>query len=386
MKILKITLITLAVLALAGWFLLFRSVPLKVSAETTILTEPRTEDGRWVDYRAYLIAQFPKDGNTEKNSARGMVELFGLEADDEENLKSEHWEMLGLEPPDENQKAPFSIPEILIELICGDGSPEIALPDLETIREYVTAATPALDAMAEVIQKAEFYAFPVVPNSSDEIVEALLPDLSFLNRIATAFELRAYLRKEDGDLEGEQADRLILMKFGRQIQNQALTLITLLRGNAIEKRGAGLKDPEKWKTLEPIDRQENLRRVLEFERLLAPSAIQNVCRKGKKGSSYGNLVPDDAPNGFSEWLVTHLGFDWNVVAKRLNENQQKILFQEENAPPFEVPAHDSWMEFPKIFSRRARSEVLADFLAIPSCHMMPHVRQFLLEDVPAPTP
>ena len=134
------------------------------------------------------------------------------------------------------------------------------------------------------------------------------------------------------------------------------------------------------------DRKENLWRVLEFERLLAPSAIQNFCRKGKKGSSYGNLVPDDAPNGFSEWLVTHLGFDWNVVAKRLNENLQKILFQEENAPPFEVPAHDSWIEFPKFFSRRARSEVLADFLAIPSCHIVPQVRQMLLEEVSAPAP
>ena len=59
MKILKITLITLAVLALAGWFFLFRSVPLKISPETTILTEPRTEDGKWVNYRAYLISQFP---------------------------------------------------------------------------------------------------------------------------------------------------------------------------------------------------------------------------------------------------------------------------------------------------------------------------------------
>ncbi|MBQ9456163.1 MAG: hypothetical protein IJU53_10905, partial [Thermoguttaceae bacterium] len=114
MKILKITLIVLFVIALAGWFLLFRSVPLKISPETTILTEPLTEDGKWVDYRAYLIAQFPKDGNTEKNSARGMLALFG-EAGDVESFK-DYWKMLGLEPPEENQKAPFSISdEILLD-------------------------------------------------------------------------------------------------------------------------------------------------------------------------------------------------------------------------------------------------------------------------------
>ena len=152
MKILKITLITLCVLALAGWFLLFRSVPLKVSPETTILTEPLTEDGRWVDYRSYFISQFPKDGNTEKNSARGMLALFG-EAGDVENL--DYWEMLGLEPPEENQKAPFSISdEILLDEKFDDCKKveDYFAADPEAVREFVSAATPALDAMAEVIQ------------------------------------------------------------------------------------------------------------------------------------------------------------------------------------------------------------------------------------------
>ncbi|MBR0191621.1 MAG: hypothetical protein IJQ31_06115 [Thermoguttaceae bacterium] len=382
MKILKITLITLAVLALAGWFFLFRSVPLKISPETTILTEPRTEDGRWVDYRAYLIAQFPKDGNTEKNSARGMLALFGA---GDENFNPEYWEMLGLEPFDENRKPPFEIPEKLIEFSCGDGSPEIALPDLETIREYVTAATPALDAMAEVIQKAEFYAFPVVPNSSDEIVEALLLDLSFLNRLATAFELRAYLRKEDGDLEGEQADRLILMKFGRQIQNQALTLSTLLRGNAIEKRGAGLKDPEKWKTLEPIDRKENLRRVLEFEGLFPPSVIQNHLRMGRtKGfSSLGEagVMPDE----WFDWFAMYLGFDWNIVAKRSIETQKKGFFPEKN--PFSMPVRSLWWDYlHALFSRRARSEFLGEYLGRCTSVDLSLSQPFLLEEVSPPAP
>ena len=382
MKILKITLITLAVLALAGWFFLFRSVPLKISPETTILTEPRTEDGRWVDYRAYLIAQFPKDGNTEKNSARGMLALFGA---GDENFNPEYWEMLGLEPFDENRKPPFEIPEKLIEFSCGDGSPEIALPDLETIREYVTAATPALDAMAEVIQKAEFYAFPVVPNSSDEIVEALLLDLSFLNRLATAFELRAYLRKEDGDLEGEQADRLILMKFGRQIQNQALTLSTLLRGNAIEKRGAGLKDHEKWKTLEPIDRKENLRRVLEFEGLFPPSVIQNHLRMGRtKGfSSLGEagVMPDE----WFDWFAMYLGFDWNIVAKRSIETQKKGFFPEKN--PFSMPVRSLWWDYlHALFSRRARSEFLGEYLGRCTSVDLSLSQPFLLEEVSPPAP
>ena len=384
MKILKITLITLCVLALAGWFLLFRSVPLKISPETTILTEPRTEDGRWVDYRAYLISQFPKDGNTEKNSARGMLALFG-EAGDVENL--DYWEMLGLEPPEENQKAPFSISdEILLDEKFDDCKKveDYFAADPEAVREYVSASTPALDAMAEVIQKAEFFAFPVVPNSLDDlVVSARTVDVVGLLEVLNAFRFRAWLREKDGDQEGADADRLTLLKLGRQIQNKATTLVMLLLGNEMEKVGAGLKDPEKWKTLEPIDREANLRRALELERLFAASAIQNFCRLGRNGNSMSKWVYYDGIDELFVWPVMYLGFDWNIVAKRLNETTQKIYFPEENAVPFEVPRH-SWWEIPKLFSRRARSEIWADVLG--SSVSIDQSRQFLLEEVSPPAP
>ena len=385
MKILKITLITLAVLALAGWFFLFRSVPLKISPETTILTEPRTEDGRWVDYRAYLIAQFPKDGNTEKNSARGMLALFG-EAGDVESFK-DYWKMLGLEPPEENQKAPFSISdEILLDEKFDDCKKveDYFAADPDAVREYVSAATPALDAMTEVIQKAEFFAFPVVPNSLDDlVVSARTVDVVGLLEVLNAFRFRAWLREKDGDQEGADADRLTLLKLGRQIQNKAMTLVMLLLGKEVEKVGAGLKDPEKWKTLEPIDREANLRRALELERLFAASAIQNFCRLGRNGNSMSKWVYYDGIDELFVWPVMYLGFDWNIVAKRLNETTQKIYFPEENAVPFEVPRH-SWWEIPKLFSRRARSEIWADVLG--SSVSIDQSRQFLLEEVSPPAP
>ena len=384
MKILKITLITLAVLALAGWFFLFRSVPLKISPETTILTEPRTEDGKWVDYRAYRISQFPKDGNTEKNSARGMLALFG-EAGDVENL--DYWEMLGLEPPEKNQKAPFSISdEILLDEKFDDCKKveDYFAADPDAVREYVSAATPALDAMTEVIQKAEFFAFPVVPNSLDDlVVSARTVNVVGLLEVLNAFRFRAWLREKDGDQEGADADRLILLKLGRQIQNKATTLVMLLLGKEVEKVGAGLKDPEKWKTLEPIDREANLRRALELERLFAASAIQNFCRLGRNGNSMSQWVYYDGIDELFVWPVMYLGFDWNIVAKRLNETTQKIYFPEENAVPFEVPRH-SWWEIPKLFSRRARSEIWADVLG--SSVSIDQSRQFLLEEVSPPAP
>lgn len=386
MKILIITLITLAVLALAGWFLLFRSVPLKISPETTILTEPLTEDGKWVDYRAYLISQFPKDGNTEKNSARGMLALFG-EAGDVENL--DYWEMLGLEPPEENQKAPFSISdEILLDEKfddCKKVEDYFAVAP-EAVREYVTAASPALEAMVEVIQKAEFYAFPVVPNSLDDlVVSARTVDVVGLLEVLNAFRFRAWLREKDGDQEGADADRLTLLKLGRQIQNKATTLVMLLLGKEVEKVGAGLKDPEKWKTLEPIDREANLRRVLELEGICSPSVIQNHLRMGRtKGfSSLGEagVMPDE----WFDWFAMHLGFDWNIVAKRSIETQKKGFFPEKN--PFSMPVRALWWDYlHALFSRRARSEFLGEYLGSRTSVDLSLSQPFLLEEVSPPAP
>ncbi|MDO4858895.1 MAG: hypothetical protein Q4A17_13240 [Thermoguttaceae bacterium] len=380
MKILIITLITLAVLVLAGWFLLFRSVPLKVSPETTILTEPLTEDGRWVDYRSYFIAQFPKDGNTEKNSARGMVALFGS---GDMNFKPEHWKMLGLEPFDENRKAPFEIPEPLLlnekfEYCCK--IEDYLTVDPEAVHEYVAAASPALDAMAEVIQNAEYYAFPFVFQGPDDLTEALL-DIRQIREIALLFAFRADLREKDGDLEGADADRLIMLKFGRQIQNEGHCTVELLVGKAVENGGIeDLKDRKKMETLEPIDREANLRRALENERIWAASYLQYVCRTGNK-----SFCATQQLNGYSKglcWFISHLGYDWNVVTKRMNEISQKAYFPEENAEPYEPPRYWSLWELP---FRRARSEFLADFLT-SSLGDVQLCCEKLLEDEPASDP
>ncbi len=385
MKILKITLITLAVLVLAGWFLLFRSVPLKVSPETTILTEPLTEDGRWVDYRSYFISQFPKDGNTEKNSARGMVALFGS---GDENFKPEHWKMLGLEPFDENRKAPFEIPEPLLlneKFKSCEKNEDCLAADPEAVREFVTSVSPALDAMAEVIQNSEFYFFPIVSLKPDDFLFIVNVDIGQIDKIACAFELRALQREKDGDQEGADADRLTLLKFGRQIQNDGLTIASALTGKRVERMGAGLKDPEKWKTLEPIDREKILRQVLENERISVASTIQYLCRTGRNEDLLEVFLCayDDSYGQFAQ-LLMQTKFDWNIVAKRLNETTQKLYFPDENAEPYEIPVHHFSREFPKILSRRARSEIMADFFVDLLISAIPPLRKIILEEVSAP--
>ncbi|MBR0192544.1 MAG: hypothetical protein IJQ31_10820 [Thermoguttaceae bacterium] len=365
MKLLKYSLIVLVLLALAGWFFLFRSVPLKVSPETTLLTEPLTEDGRLVDYASWLAAQFPKDGNTAKNSARGMLELFGPGLYDVRNFKPEHWKLLGLEPIPENQEPRFTLPK------SDDFSGKFAsvyheleecfAVDPEGFRAWVNALSPALDAMAEVLQNSEFYAFPLLAKGPDSLFSAEILDASQAREVAINFQARAFLREKEGDLEGAEADRIAIMKLGRQMQNGAQVISHLLIGRAIEQMGSKPDLLEKMETLEPVDQEKNLRRVLEMERIMSASGVQNLYRTTRDGSV------NDFPINGATWILLHLGMDWNIAAKRVNEALQRVYFPEENAEPYQIPQRRLNGFSPKLLSLRARSEIFGDVLALNLC-------------------
>lgn len=291
--------------------------------------------------------------------------------------------MLGLEPFDENRKPPFEIPEPLLlneKFKSCEKNEDCLVTDPEAVREFVTSVSPALDAMAEVIQNSEFYFFPIVSLKPDDFLFIVNVDIGQIDKIACAFELRALQREKDGDQEGADADRLTLLKFGRQIQNDGLTIASALTGKRVERMGTGLKDPEKWKSLEPIDREKILRQVLENERISVASTIQYLCRTGRN-EDYSKVF-------WSEYdfcgVLMQTKFDWNIVAKRLNETTQKLYFPDENAEPYEIPVHDLSREFPKILSRRARSEIMADFFVELLISAIPPLRERILEEVSAP--
>ncbi len=72
--------VSLFVLACAGvWFLqdLFVSVPLKISQETTSLTQPLTKDRTFVNYFAHMQSLVPKDSAADKNLIRRIVRILG---------------------------------------------------------------------------------------------------------------------------------------------------------------------------------------------------------------------------------------------------------------------------------------------------------------------
>ncbi len=60
-----------------AWILCFREVPLKISPQTTYLTEPKTADGLCVDYFAAIKEQFEPKCKPEENGFRMIVQALG---------------------------------------------------------------------------------------------------------------------------------------------------------------------------------------------------------------------------------------------------------------------------------------------------------------------
>ena len=93
----------------------FRAVPLRISPETTFITEPLTSCGKQVDYFLALEQLlYPPEMKTDDNGYRMILQSFGLpEGRNEysENLRRQFYEKLGLDPdvePTHEFKSPWA--------------------------------------------------------------------------------------------------------------------------------------------------------------------------------------------------------------------------------------------------------------------------------------
>ena len=74
-----IALMCFALLCYVAWECLFKSVPLRISPETTYITEPLDASGKWVDYfKAMELKLYPAEMKTDENGARIIVRALGI--------------------------------------------------------------------------------------------------------------------------------------------------------------------------------------------------------------------------------------------------------------------------------------------------------------------
>ncbi|MDO4628254.1 MAG: DUF1559 domain-containing protein [Planctomycetia bacterium] len=409
-------------LVLAGIYSwnLFVSVPLKISPETTLYTEPLTSDGRGVDYFAVMETFYPDEMKTEKNSAREILRRLGPGPElrnvlylspEEYSADYEYfYTSLGLEPvsPTEKPEVAFTEVKTAFETWLKTQFPDAKEDDAtlwerkarfaqtddyfalepEFIREWVTQNSPALDVVAEAVTDAEFLALPrvKVKNHPETLSLSLDFTMAFLKeyrQIARGFWIRAQVRVADGDIDGAIADQMTCFKLGRQIQNGACNVLEFQLGVGIEEYGRQFElatNPDAQPTAEYWERmaeiisqnsrkEEALKHVFECDRILYLSMIQDFARQPRLDIWEGYY---DFP--FSAWLSC----DWNHVMTRILELYEKCVLQNQPKLLDEISqkfyTHDIWQVF-RLLKRSGRSELLALALlnlVVPASEMVWH--------------
>jgi hypothetical protein len=109
-----------ALLLTTAYLCLFRSVPLRISKETTYITEPLKSNGKEVDYFvAWEEAAYPEGIATEKNGYRLIIQHLGMSTELEPALFGQLCEKLGLAAdsihPDMTFEEPFAFLKAYVE-------------------------------------------------------------------------------------------------------------------------------------------------------------------------------------------------------------------------------------------------------------------------------
>ncbi|MDO4628164.1 MAG: hypothetical protein Q4C70_03190, partial [Planctomycetia bacterium] len=414
-------LVFLVLMGVGAWNF-FVSVPLEISPETTVVTEPRTADGRNIDFFALMRADYPAEMKTEKNAACEILRRLGpgenlyrdlrtvhdggfydsgRDATEAETVAKykEYYETLGLEPvvPDAKAETPFTpLSRTLFYTWLEAKYPNRFDDDAqydeyearanrfhdadldgyfsiepEFVREWLTQNSPALDAVAEAVKKAEFckfpYVFPVRKNATPLAV--LLPGAGDVGEIQNGFFVRISVSVAEGRFDDALADYETCVKLGRQIMQESDMLVELFVGYSFENTIRNQKfftnpdfqpTAEQWRRIREFPQSvpwTEIKEVLKKERLSDIACIQSASLYPRENEY---IFPDNSPVKY----LAYLGYDWNHVARRFNEFYTYCFCQDEYHSPsvFEEPYKDyntEWDFIPLLLTRKSRSELLA---------------------------
>lgn len=382
-------------LTLGFWWFQLRSVPLEICPETTILTEPRTSDGRCVDYVAYLYSLYPPETKTDRNAAFRILRLVGVPEKDPPSARAfrhygiekkglpdeetacreyiaQHYAVLGMTPcepefpmapdwsenayerflkrkfpnheTDSEEAAMFETANERFLTECGNFGDKAAF-DPEFTRAWLEENSPMLDAVSRAISESEICCFPFLTEHVPEL--QVNPQILLIRDLGEKLLFRAACRIQTGDLEGALADQAVCCRFAQMIQRHSLFLTEFLVASAIElnahtlpfgRNPAAQPSAEQWRRFltasgQPLTSRETQKtRVREM--LEGPELF--LALAGWQEAMNGNWGCAEEDSRL--WL-RRCGWDWNIVFRTFlqtfREDLKRDLFQS-------VSAGDSW--------------------------------------------
>lgn len=369
----RVGIIALIVLAL-GWWNLFRERALVISPETTIITQPRTRDGKYVDYTEAIRLDRPREMKTDENAARILVRelrpdmeqtprTVWLAADDQKakRIKSAVYRELGLDPdiPETTRLTSFyddydaklrekypkaqdgsespEYKELHDRFYYGfAGSPEKVKIDEEFTRDWVARNNEALDIIVAA-SKAKIYQYPFTMDSDEEwplSFGLLLPCTQESRNYARSLAFRSAWRVAAGDIDGAIDDIIACRRLGNKLGEHSFCLVETLVGIAEMGIAAGCApggnadaEPtrEQWQRYYDAlastpNRVDMLGIIDKGERYGGPDIIEHLAAmpRGKRAKFVTNLSGNGDNPLFLLRLVLSFGYDWNTVTREYN--------------------------------------------------------------------
>ncbi len=346
--------VPLVVLAVFLYWNLLRTPPLRISKETTYITQPLTSDGTRVDYFAALEQElYPPEMKTDDNGYRLIVRALGVSEDtewesdkgiDREARVAQVYEKLGLDPavkPTMTFMEPF---EYFRKYVDREGLDEKQLYDLESkVHEpwtlddlpmmalWLEQSAPVLDLVGDAVRKPTF-CIPLTRSEHPTILGNMtfFSDIGRVRAFARMLQARAQYRIGTGDIDGAITDVISCKRLGRHLEAQQ-AIVHALVGIAIRGVAAAVGIAAER---ESSPSEEQLLRFLDELNAIPVRLEMNQIRRTERYYALDLLqamaVGDESLSGFfSEWrhmerfhpgLVAYFAFDWNVVMQRVNEH------------------------------------------------------------------
>jgi hypothetical protein len=348
--------VLLAVVLLLGAFIhwnIFRIPPFRISEETTLVTEPLTDDGTRVDYFAALERSlYPPEMKTDDNGYRLIVRALGHDGhrqqDDSDDVVqarvAQVYEKLGLDPAIKPTMTCITPGEYLREYAAAEGLDEKqaqeldvhgpwTLDDLPMMEPWLKDVGPVLDLVAEAVRKPAYclplvrlareVAFREVGTFGEMRIEGLhTGDVVGTSRFAEMLIARANYRIGSGDIDGAIDDAVTCQRLGRHLSSRGIVTSIALEEIAASLGVAAIRESQ------PTERQ--LRRFIEELNALPPRGYADRYwldyRYRSLDRFQDHALSDDVPaKDVAYWLsidrptAESFTVDWNIVLRRINE-------------------------------------------------------------------
>ena len=394
MRPLTLALVLIAILLVFLYANLLYTPPLRISRETTYITEPLTSDGTRVDYfAAFEQFSYRPEMKTDDNGYRLIVRALGAggtpsghapKSPEDQIREQEIYRKLGLDP----QVAPTMVHEspqdYLYRHVRAQGLDESQQYELEFALESRLSAPWTLSELpmmgpwieqhqaiaallGEAVRKPFFLTVPCRPRHPDSRDLFVCDDVPRIREFGKILQAFSCYRIGDGDLEGGMYDLISCARLARHLQRQA-AITSHMAGLAMEGFAASTAIAGNRKALP--NREQLSRFVAELDALPPSISLDelaigerwrmlNLIQRVAHGDAQWDAletemmwVPDADANSEdtksherSERVLSQLSVDWNIVMREVNRSLDDPVGFKVSPRLNELTARDLFLRF-----------------------------------------